>query len=254
MGTTKLTRKEILAEDPFHAAIIRLLEFFSRNRRLISVAVAVAIVLIVGGYFGLKYLGKRETAAQGQLAKAMSFYHGAVDPEATDDPFSKGAVPTFKSDADKYRAAAKEFSDIASGWGFDKVSIVAKYYLGLCQLQLGDKQEAAANLQSVANNSRQRTIGFLAKKVLAAHYLEEGNHANAQDILQGMIKDPQCDLPKEDLAIQLSQALAAQGKHDEAVKVLRDASTEGAEFSTLKQRLVTELDRLQKASGTGRQP
>ena len=172
-------------------------------------AVAVAIVLIVGGYFGLKYLGKRETAAQGQLAKAMSFYHGAVDPEATDDPFSKGAVPTFKSDADKYRAAAKEFSDIASGWGFDKVSIVAKYYLGLCQLQLGDKQEAAANLQSVANNSRQRTIGFLAKKVLAAHYLEEGNHANAQDI-QGMIKDPQCDLPKEDLAIQLSQALAAQ--------------------------------------------
>lgn len=217
-------------------------------------AVAVAIVLIVGGYFGLQYLGKREAAAQEQLAKAMSFYHGAVDPSATDDPFSKGATPTFKSDADKYRAAAKEFSGIASGWGLDKISIVAKYYLGLCQRQLGEKQEAAANLQYVANNSRQRTIGFLAKKVLAAQYIEEGNHANAQDILQGMIKDPQCDLPKEDLAIQLSRALAAQGKHDEAVKVLRDASTEGSEFSTLKQRLVAELDRLQKTSGTGRQP
>jgi hypothetical protein len=69
-----------------------------------------------------------------------------------------------------------------------------------------------------------------------------------------MIKDPQCNLPKEDLAIQLSRALVALGKRDEAVKVLKESSSQGPAFSVLKQQLTAELDKLQKAPQPGSSP
>ena len=69
-----------------------------------------------------------------------------------------------------------------------------------------------------------------------------------------MIRDPQCDLPKEDLTLDLSRALVAQGKRDEAIKVLREAGTQGQEFSPLKQRMMMELDKLQKTPKAGSQP
>ena len=65
-----------------------------------------------------------------------------------------------------------------------------------------------------------------------------------------MVKDSQCDLPKEDLSIQLSRVLVAQGKKAEAVKVLREASDKSAAFGAFKQQLVSELDKLQKTAAT----
>jgi hypothetical protein len=63
-----------------------------------------------------------------------------------------------------------------------------------------------------------------------------------------MIKDPQCSIPKEDLSIELSRVLLAQGKRSEAIKVLSDANSQGASFSRLKQMVGSELDKLQKGS------
>jgi predicted negative regulator of RcsB-dependent stress response len=96
-------------------------------------------------------------------------------------------------------------------------------------------------------------VGFLAKKVLAGDYASSGNYKGAREILEGMIRDPQCDLPKEDLNLDLSRVLIAQGKRDEAIKILREAGAQGLQFSPLKQRLMMELDKLQKAP-KGSQP
>ncbi len=251
MGTTKLTRKEILAEDPVHQAIIQFIEFFRVNGMKAGIGFAVVLVLALGIYGGLQYLDSREVQAQMQLGKGMDFFHAEIAADATDDPYGKGPTPTFRNDTGKYQAAAKEFSALVSGHGYGKVSIIARYYLGLTQLQLGQNKEAIQNLESVANNSRERTIGFLAKKVLATVYMNSGNYGGARDVLEKMIKDPQCDLPKDELNIQLSRALVAQGKRDEAIKVLREASTQGAAFGVFKQQLIAELDRLQKSPGGG---
>jgi tetratricopeptide (TPR) repeat protein len=248
VGTNKLTRKEILAEDPVHEAMVRIVEFFQTHGQTIGIVVAAAAVLSIGIYGGLQYLENREMQAQERLGKGIDFFHAQIAADATNDPYSKGPVPVFKSDAAKFQAAAKEFSALASGYGFSKVSIVARYYLGLAQLQLGQKKEAAQNLESVAANSRNRTLGYLAQKILARNEASSGNHKRAREILDGMIKDPQCALPKEDLTIELSRVLVAQGKRDEAIKVLRDAISQGAAWSMLKQQVAAELDKLQKAN------
>ena len=69
-----------------------------------------------------------------------------------------------------------------------------------------------------------------------------------------MVRDPKCDLPKEDLSIQLSRVLEAQGKQEEAVRVLREADVQSPAFGAFKQQLVSELERLQKAQNVGAAP
>lgn len=247
VGTTKLTRKEILAEDPVHQTIMRLIDLFRENGKMIGIIAAIAVLLAVGIYGGLQYLENRESQAQEQLGKGIELFHAQISADATDNPYSSGSNPMFRTDNAKYEAAAKEFSAALDRHGFGKVSVAARYYLALCQLRTGKNREAIQNLESVASNSKDRTMGFLAKKVLATHYADSGNSKAAAEILDGMLKDPQCQLPREELVLQLSRALNAQGKRDAAVKLLRDASSQGPAFSAYMQQLVMELDKLQKA-------
>ncbi len=247
MGTTKLTRKEILAEDPVHQAIMGVLEFFRVHGKKAAVLAAVAVAAALAVYGALQYLESRQSRAQEHLGRGMDFFHGEIAADAMEDPYGKGATPTFRSDAEKYQAAAKEFSAVISSVGYSKLAIIARYYLGLTQLQLGQREEALKNLEAAAGNSRNRTLGYLAGKKLAADALDHQNYARAAEILQGMIKDPKCDLPKEDLSLQLSRALDAQGKREEALKVLREAGSQGPSFSALRQKVLEELEKLEKA-------
>lgn len=249
MSTTKLTRKQMVAEDSVHGSIVRLFEFCQENRAKIGILVLGLVVVILGIYGVYRYRGSQELKAQEQLGKGIEFYSAQVSPDATEDPYGKGAAAVFKSDSAKYQAASREFAAIASGHASGSVRTVARYYLGLAQLQLGQKQEAVKNLEAVS--SKNSTIGFLAKKVLSTAHAGSGNYKEAQDILAGMIKDSKCDLPKEELSIQLSRVLVAQGKQADAVKVLREANDQGPAFGSYKQQVIAELERLQKAPQSG---
>jgi predicted negative regulator of RcsB-dependent stress response len=248
VSTTKLTRKEIIAEDPVHEMLVRIVEQFKNNGKLIALGVAAIILLAAAIYFGMQIFEARELKAQEQLGKGLEIFHGQIAADAPSDPYAKGQVPVFKTDNAKYQAAAKEFSALASRYGDSKTTVVARYYLALTQLQLSQKKDAIQNLESVAANSRVRDISYLAKKVLAREESASKNYKQAADILAGMIKDPQCSIPKEDLSIELSHVLIAQGKRSEAIKVLSDANTQGPSFSRLKQMVGSELDKLQKGS------
>jgi predicted negative regulator of RcsB-dependent stress response len=251
VGTTKLTRKEILAEDPVHEAIIRLLEFLRTNSKWIGMGLAALIVVGLGVFFGMSYLDARESEAQDQLSRGMEFFHAQISSDEGEEAGRDDSAPTFGSEKEKYEAAAKEFSSVASLRGHGKISIIARYYLGLTQLQLEQDKDAIENLKAVSANSRNRTLGFLAQKVLATHYLDSKNYPEAQQTLEGIIKDPQCDLPKGDLSLKLSRALVAQGKRDEAITVLTDATSEDMTSDPFRQKVAEELDRLQRAAQTG---
>jgi predicted negative regulator of RcsB-dependent stress response len=247
VGTTKLTRKEIIAEDPVHEALIWLVEFFRTNGKMIGIALGAVVLLGLGVYFGLGYLDAREVQAQQMLGRGMDFFHAEVSPDAKNDPYSSGPTPMFPSDKAKYEAATKEFSAVLSRYGYAKISVIARYYLGLTQLQLGQSKEAVQNLESVAGNSRNRTVGFLAKKVLAGYYYDSKNYKEAGSILEDLIKDQQCNLPKDDLSLQLSRALVAEGKREEAIRVLTEANSQDLASSAFRQQVTAELDKLRGA-------
>jgi predicted negative regulator of RcsB-dependent stress response len=122
--------------------------------------------------------------------------------------------------------------------------VAGRYYLGLCQLRLGQNNEAVQSLEAVRNNTKDRTLGYLAKKVLANHYLDTKNLKGATELLNGMIQDPQCELPKEELKLSLAKVYEAEGKKDEAIKLLRQTKDDAGR-SALQGMLITELDRME---------
>ena len=246
MGTTKLTRKEILSDDPVRENIIRLFELFQINRAKIGLAVVLVVVLALGFWGWSRYLDSRAQVAGAMLGRGMTFFSATVSSEAEENPFAKGDTPVFKSDEEKYQAAEKEFSAAVNSFGAGEAGRTARYYLGLTQVLLGKKEEAKKNLESVAFGSGNRTVGFLAKKALADYYADSGNVRGAEDLLRGMIKDSRCDLPKEELGMQLAEILVADGKKDEAIRVLREASEASPIFGIYNQQLLAEIEKLQK--------
>jgi predicted negative regulator of RcsB-dependent stress response len=244
VGTTKLTRKEILAEDPVHLAIVQFLEFFREQGKFIAIAAVGVVVLAIGGYLGVDYLQGREQLIQQQLGRALNIYHARIDPKAAEDPFAKGPEPVFRNDSAKYQAALKELSAIGSKYAAGKLGVTARYYQGLCYLRLGQGNEAVRALEEVRSNTKDRTLGYLAKKVLAGYYLTSKNYKASQEILEGMTKDPQCDLPKDDLNLDLARVADAQGKREEALKILRKIREEnaGSALQTLVNQEITRLE------------
>jgi hypothetical protein len=247
VSTTKLTRKEIAA-DPIHDALIHTIELLRTHSKLILLSGLGLAVLLLGIYFGLNYLDSRDNGAQVELSKGIDFYHGMLDATAKDDPYAFGPTPVFKSEEARNRAASAIFSSVASRRGSSKIAVIARYYLGLCQKQLGQKNEAIATLAIVTNNTSDRTVGYLAKKVLASYYVETGDPKKGQEMLEAMLKDSQCDLPKEDLQVDLSRAFMAQGKRTEALKVLKDAQESGS-GGMLQSLIFQELSRIQSNPG-----
>ena len=247
MGTTKLTRKEIRSKDPVRENILRMVEFVQTNRSKIGIAVVAVIVLAFGLRIVNAYLGSRAEAAEAMLGRGMAFFSAVVSPDASEDnPYAEGGTPRFLSDDAKYEAAAKEFTAAASSFGAGETKRTARYYLGLTQLQLGKKEDAKKNLESAAFGSGNRTVGFIAKQALADYYADSGDAKGAEDLLRGMINDARCDIPKEHLSMQLADILAAEGKRDEAIVVLRDASEASPVFGVFNQQLLAEIERLQR--------
>ena len=69
-----------------------------------------------------------------------------------------------------------------------------------------------------------------------------------------MIGDAQYDLPKDELSLQLARILIAEGKNDEAVKILQEATSEGSTFSGFRQKLTAELEEAQKKTESEPEP
>jgi predicted negative regulator of RcsB-dependent stress response len=229
--------------------MIRIVDLLRERGKLIAAGALAAVVVAVGVYFLLDFLDARAAEGQRQLARAISIYHGTIDPAAPEDPFSKGPEPAFRTEQAKYQAAVKEFQVFLDKRGSSKLGVIARYYLGLSQLELGQSKEGIQNLEQVRNNAKDRTVAYLARKVLAEQYVESGNAKGAQELLEGMIQDPQCDLPKEDLRLELGKAYAAEGKRDQALKVLRQARDDGGR-SLLLGAISREISKLESAQAT----
>ncbi len=248
MGTTKLTRKEILGEDPIHDAIVYTIEIVRARGKEIALGAGAVILVGLGIYLALEYLERRDFEAQEILSRGIEFYHAQIDPNALDDPYGKGREPVFRTEEAQYQAASKEFSTVVSRFGSSRLAIISRYYLGLCHIRLGQKEEAVRTLEAVSNNTKDRSMGYLGKRVLAKLYPETGNNKGAQELLEALINDPQCEIPKEELKLQLARTYLAMGKREEAIKTLKQAREDAAR-STFHSLIVQELNRLEESPG-----
>jgi tetratricopeptide (TPR) repeat protein len=142
-------------------ALTRTEQFIEQNQKSLTI-IALAIVVLVGGYLGWKklYVAKKEKEAQGQMFVAEQYF--------AKDSFKlalngDGSYPGFLTIIDEY--------------GVTDVANIAHYYAGVSLLRMGKYTEAIKYLKQFDTNNK--ILGPEAIGAIGDCYSELNNYKEA---------------------------------------------------------------------------
>lgn len=188
----RLTRHQ-LKEDAFRTTFEEYEAFAKEHAREI-VLTSLGVVALIGLVVGLRATTNRfETSANAQLGEALKTFHAYVGTAAPGvlGPGDK----SFATAEQKYKTAMAEFSaasqvkGLASLFPRPKATRIARYYVGVCEAQLGDQPAATKTLEEVSRDS-DPNIASLAKYALASEMAVAGKTSDAVKIYQSLIDHP----------------------------------------------------------------
>ena len=214
----RISRKE-LKKDEFVQEVTHTVEYVQMHRQPIVVWSAVIgglLAVVLGGYL---LWNKRNADASDSLARALRTFHGPVLP--TGAPPTQGSNEKYySSDKEKYTTALQEFQAIAGKYSMLKQSEVAHYYIGLCQLQLGNTAEGQRELLALAEGKNEQ-VGSLARFALASALVSQNKMDEAEKHYRYLIEHPSAEVPKTATQMTLATHLRAT-KPKEAEKIYRE--------------------------------
>jgi predicted negative regulator of RcsB-dependent stress response len=207
----RLTRKD-LKTDKFAVEAEHMFEFLTDHPEQLKKygAIAAAVVIVIGGiYF---YRTHQATAREEALAQAMKLDDAIV---------SNNPVPpniTFKTQAEKDQARNKAFADLAAKYRGSREGAIGGIYMASTAADKGDLAEAEKQYKDVVD-SAPSDFASLATISLAQVYSAEGKQADAEKLLQDLIKNPTTLVSKEQATIALAD-VEMKTKPAEARKLL----------------------------------
>ena len=141
--------------------IVRSEEFVKKNEKILIAGLCVVLVVILA-IFGLRrwYFQPREERASAEMFAAEQW-------------FAQGEFQKALDGDDTYRG----FLGVASGFSGTKAANLARYYAGICNLQLGNFDEAIHWLKKY--NGRDTFTRPLAQIALGDAYIENGDAKSA---------------------------------------------------------------------------
>jgi len=136
-------------------------QFIERNKKTVIIAgcAIVVVALAIWAYVGL-YAQPREVRASEDMFAAEQY-------------FNEGEFEKALSGTDDFMG----FAEVIDQYGCTKAGNLAKYYAGICQLNLGKYDEAIDNLKSY--KGKDLFTGALAKMLIGDAYAEKGEAAQA---------------------------------------------------------------------------
>jgi tetratricopeptide (TPR) repeat protein len=210
----KRSERHHLKQDELVSGLGQATSWFQahRNNVVNGLLVVLGAGLLLGGIY--VYRMRKSEEARAALAGALEQYHGQVGAE-TGAGSTPANAPRFGTAEEKYRAALQAFEKVAADFGSYDQGRQARYYVGLCQLQLGDLEAAEKSLSELRSGKRD-LLYYLASKATAAVATERGNHAAAADIYRPLVDDEKTPLPKDHLLFELAKAEERAGNRDQA--------------------------------------
>jgi len=190
-----------------------LAEWSSKNQQFLKSAVVIAIVAAaaIGGLYVYQH-GRAQTASA-LLDEALKKYHGVIRESSIVAAPEEGTM--FDSVADRYRASLEAFQKVAQDYGSLDQGREARYYAALCQIGLGQLDDAQALLEEVVRK-RGDLLYSLASQTLATVKAQKGDHSGAAEIYRAMVDDAQDPLPKDQLLFAMAQQLEEGDRLEEA--------------------------------------
>jgi predicted negative regulator of RcsB-dependent stress response len=229
---SRITRKE-LKTDKFALEIGHTVSFFEEHRREIirygGIAVALLVVLI--GY--LVYTGRRHSAREQMLARAIQIQESSVGPP------TPGPNVNFPTQDLKDQAALQAFSEVRAQYGNSAEGEIAQYYLASIHADQGKLAEAEKLYKEVAEHGDAK-YAALAKLSLAQVYFAEGRADQGESLLRELIAHPSMFVSSDQATIQLARMLATT-KPAEARKLLDPLRTKAGAVSQTVLSVLQEL-------------
>jgi len=195
----RLTRQQLKKKDEFAVWVESVQEFFLQHQQLLiksSVGVVIAAALVIGGYL---YVSSRQDNASNAFTAALATFHAPVGGAAP----ASAPGPHFNTNAEKFQAAMKQFSDVSSRYSWTAQGRFARYYSALCQRELGNAPEAEKELTGLAGN-RDHELAALAKMALAGTYEASARNDESEKLYRDLADHPTNTVPKATAELALA--------------------------------------------------
>jgi tetratricopeptide (TPR) repeat protein len=198
-----------LKQDQLRTTYEEFEDFFKRKYR--EIVTVVGIVVVVGGLAGgLRiYQERQEAAANLQLGVALRTFRAYVGP--ADQANMVPGMQFFPTAQAKYKNALEQFQDIVqkySRFPQPKAVEIARYHVGLCQAQLGNRDAAIKTLQE-AGRSSDRELAALAQYALAGELVKTGKTGEAAKIYGELSSHPTSTVPEATALLALADTYRA---------------------------------------------
>ena len=195
-----------LKQDRFVDAAGETAQWAVQHRnKLITIAAIIAVVgaAALGSWY---YEQNQDASASAELGKAMSTYTAPLRPAGTPaDP----QYVSFASSQERAKAAQQQFQAVADKYRHTHSGEIARYFVGLTDVDLGDNTAAERELKQVAG-SRDHDIASLAKLGLATVYRETNRDAQAIEIYKDLIAKPTTTVSKARAQLELASLYQAK--------------------------------------------
>ncbi len=202
MATKKKQQEELAPEQEIQNALSKTEKFIEENTKTLIIALA-AIVIIVGGVFGYKYLvsePRAEKAAAAIFVAEQLFNQGEYQQALDGDGVNAG------------------FLSISADYASTPQGNIANHYAGVCYYKLGDYQNAISYLKKYSTTKGQPNIIINAQNagLIGDAMVQSGDVQGAVAYFQTAVECGDNVLTTPYYLKKLGMAYESLGKLDEA--------------------------------------
>jgi TolA-binding protein len=175
------------------------------------------VAIVAGGWI---YYNQRDQAAAADIGAALRIYGAPIRPASA----PKADYTTFTSAKERAEAARKAFQQVRDKYPHTHAADIARYFVGVTSLDIGDTATAEKVLREVAD-SHPEDLSALGKFALAAVYRAENKNVEAIKLYEELIAHPASTVPKTTAQLELA-SLYQQKQPEEATKLYQQIQKE----------------------------
>ena len=206
------TRQQ-LKQDKFAETVAEQVSWAVEHQKTLATVGIVAIIAVVIAAGGWIYYNQRDQAAAAEIGAALRVYDAPLRPVSA----PKADYTTFSSAKERAEAARKAFQQVQEKYPHTRAAEIARYFVGITSLDMGDTTSAEKTLREVAD-SHSGELSALGKFALASVYRAENKDADAIKLYQELVAHPASTVPKTTAQLELA-SLYQQKQPDEAARL-----------------------------------
>ena len=210
----KAQERHHLKQNEFAHGAARVAATLAENRSRVVPAI-IAIVVVIGLVAGYFAWTKRTRDRAGAaLGEALSISQSPIAPPPT-LPGATQTPGTYPTEQARQEASIQAFQRVANEYGSSEAGIAARYHLGAAFLSTGLAAEAEQAFRQVAD-ARSNVYSAPARMGVAEALIAQSKFDDAIKVLTELSSDRNGVLPVDGVLMQLARAYTKAGKAQEA--------------------------------------